>query len=783
MPESEETQNLPVSVEGPKAKPSRSPVKALPRPSTYLALALAAIILGACSRDPQAAGQKYLASGAKYAKKSDYKAAIIEYQNALSYDRKNVDALSHLAEAYLANRQPREAYAALMQAVAIDPNRVDIRLNLGRLYLGAGDYKKAEEQLTPIIEKDPNHIAAQQLLGASLAGRNEPQKALEVFSKVAELAPNDPASFVNLGVSQNAAGNRTEAERSFQKAIQLDPRHLPAYLAKAEIHRRNNQFALAEQVLQQGIDANPDAVNLYLAQAALLAAQSKNEAIDPLLAKLRDRVRKPEVARALGDFFAARNQRGRAIAEYRRGLDQSPADLELKARLVEQHLGAGELKEAERWNSEILKERPKDVRAGIARGRILLAQDKRDEAAAELRQQVSQARDSVQAHHYLALAYVRNMQHAQAKAEFQEAMRLGPGFLPSRLGLAELHMNLGELAPAREIAEAAVAGFPRNARARSLLGSVLLRQRSFAAARDHLLISKSLAPQDPAVLVMLGVSYAGERKWEEARREFESALAVNPRYAPALAELTAIWTVNGQSAKAIGRLQQHTSAYPDDAEAFLLLGSASRQARDYPRAEAALARAAQLSPRNVRVRLQLGGIYEDQGRTDAAIQQYEYALSLEPRSSSLHALLGTARLRKGEVQSARKHFEQGLAIDPNSAVIANNLAIANAQHGGNLDTAMALAQKARELAPDLVNTADTLGWIQYKKGLYASAVRLLEEAVTKAPGSGTYRYHLGMALVAVGQREKGRGHLEAALHQKLDAEEATEVRDALARLR
>jgi tetratricopeptide (TPR) repeat protein len=98
-----------------------------------------------------------------------------------------------------------------------------------------------------------------------------------------------------------------------------------------------------------------------------------------------------------------------------------------------------------------------------------------------------------------------------------------------------------------------------------------------------------------------------------------------------------------------------------------------------------------------------------------------------------------------------------LAIDPNSALAANNLAAASAAHGGNLDEALALAQKARELAPDLVNAADTLGWIQYKKGLHLAAVPLLEECVRKAPESATYRYHLGMVLVATGQNEKARG--------------------------
>lgn len=753
------------------------------RGNRLLATLTLLLILPACRKDAETAKKQYVQSGQAYAKKSDFKSAIVEYHNALQYDRKNVDVLQNLAEAYLANRQPREAYAALMQAAAVDPNRSDVRLNLGRLYLSANDYKKAEEQAAAIVQKDPDNVAAQQILGASLSAQNQHDKAIQVFERVAELSPKDASSFINLGVSQSAAGKAADAERNLRKAAELDPKHPQVYLALADFHRRAGRLALAEQELQKGISANPDAPNLYLAQANILAAQSKSEQLETLLTTLRTRVRKPEVAAAIGDFYASRNQRERAIVEYRRGAELAPSDIELKTRLVELHLASGQIAEAGKWNDEVLRARPKDVRAGVARGRILLSAGKRDEAIVELRKQVSQARDSAPAHHYLALAYIATMQTAQAKTEFQEAIRLDGAFLPPRLSLAELHVNLGELAPAREVAESAARSFPGNPAVRSVLASVLLRQRNFAGAREQLALAASANPNDPAVHMMLGVSHGAERKFEDAQREFETALRLNPRYTPALAELASMWTAAGQSAKAMARLQEHTNIYGDDADAHLLLGSIARQARDHAKAEAALARAAELAPNSSQVHIQLGGVYQDQGRLDPAIQQYEQALKLEPRSSGILALLGTARLRKGDVEAARKNFQQGLSIDPNSSVIANNLAVANALERGNLDEAMALAQKAREISPDLVNAADTLGWIQYQKGLYPSAVRHLEEAVKKVPESGTYQYHLGMALVAAGQKDRGRGHLETAVRLKLDGPDAAQARTTLAKLR
>lgn len=749
-----------------------------------VAIGIAAIMcLCGCSTDPRKARQKFLESGAQFMKKAEYPAAIIQFLNALKCDNRSVETLQRLGEAYIGNRQPGEAQGVLARAVKVDPDRLDVRLMLGRLSLASGDAKNAEEQAIFVIARDPANASAHRMLGTAFMARKETEKARQAFEKAAALAPQDASSLVNLGLILAAQGSKEEAERTLRRAIEVDPRYLAGYSGLADHYRRLGKLAEAGKVFDSGIARNPEAIGLYLSAADLLMAQGENEAFEAMLNRLRERVRKPGAALALGDFFVSRNKRERAIAEYRLGLEIDPKDLQLKARLVEQHLAAGEANEAERWNAAILKVRPKDPGAGIARGRILFAQGKREEAIGELRRQVEQARDSAHAHYYLGLAYLHNQNPARARGEFQEAMKLAPGFLPVRLSLAELQMNMGELGGAREVAEATVRMFPASAAARMNYGNVLLRQHAIADSKQQLLAARKLAPMDPAVHVSLAIACVKERSWAEAETEFDAALKLNPRHTGALAGLAAMLMRNGQSAKAMARLERHAADWPEDAGGHLTLGSALRENKQYARAEAELARAVELNPKLIPARLQLGGTCQDQGRLDAAIRQYEAALELAPRSAVLHGALGTARLQKGEVAAARKHFEQGLAVDPNSAALANNLAYTHVMHGGNLDEAFAMAQRARQLAPDFVSAADTLGWIQYKKGLYPAAVLQLEHCTRKAPGSAVYRYHLGMALLAEGNKAKGKGQLEAALRLKLGGEDATQAHEALAKIR
>ena len=70
----------------------------------------------------------------------------------------------------------------------------------------------------------------------------------------------------------------------------------------------------------------------------------------------------------------------------------------------------------------------------------------------------------------------------------------------------------------------------------------------------------------------------------------------------------------------------------------------------------------------------------------------------------------------------------------------------------------------------------------YKRGNYESAAPLLRECVQKSPNSAEYRYHLGMNLVALGQKATGKQELEAALRLKPDATSEEQIRQALTQL-
>jgi predicted Zn-dependent protease len=91
-----------------------------------------------------------------------------------------------------------------------------------------------------------------------------------------------------------------------------------------------------------------------------------------------------------------------------------------------------------------------------------------------------------------------------------------------------------------------------------------------------------------------------------------------------------------------------------------------------------------------------------------------------------------------------------------------------------------MAQKAKSLEPDVPSITDTLAWVMYKRGDYANAMPLLQECVQKSPDSAEFHYHLGMTLLASGQKTKGKEQLQAALRLNLNTANTQQARQALA---
>ncbi|OEC34880.1 hypothetical protein A7D25_11885 [Pseudomonas sp. 21C1] len=86
-------------------------------------------------------------------------------------------------------------------------------------------------------------------------------------------------------------------------------------------------------------------------------------------------------------------------------------------------------------------------------------------------------------------------------------------------------------------------------RAHLALGQAALAEHDFRCAAHA-------QPNNLQALNGLGVAYNLQKRDEDARQQFEKALAIDPGYSPALNNLALSWLASGDSSRAIGLLNQ-----------------------------------------------------------------------------------------------------------------------------------------------------------------------------------------------------------------------------------
>jgi uncharacterized protein (TIGR03790 family) len=141
----------------------------------------------------------------------------------------------------------------------------------------------------------------------------------------------------------------------------------------------------------------------------------------------------------------------------------------------------------------------------------------------------------------------------------------------------------------------------------------------------------------------------------------------------------------------------------------------------------------------------------------------EEALALSPDLVAPHLTLAALDERAGAHDAAIARYRRVLEIQPNNATALNNLAFALATHKNAPAEAKPLAEKAMTLTKDNAAVMDTLGWIEYLLGNHAAAVKLVAEAVRRAPGQAEIRVHAAFAYAAVGDRARAETQLKEAL--------------------
>ena len=143
----------------------------------------------------------------------------------------------------------------------------------------------------------------------------------------------------------------------------------------------------------------------------------------------------------------------------------------------------------------------------------------------------------------------------------------------------------------------------------------------------------------------------------------------------------------------------------------------------------------------------------DPKRWQEAFEVLEVATQRWPDDSDLLYELSMMAEKLNRLDEMERLLRRVIALRPDSQHAYNALGYSLADRGMRLEEARTLIRRALELAPGDPFITDSLGWVEFRLGNTAEALRLLRQAYAARPDT-EIAAHLGEVLWATGQREE-----------------------------
>jgi Tfp pilus assembly protein PilF len=169
----------------------------------------------------------------------------------------------------------------------------------------------------------------------------------------------------------------------------------------------------------------------------------------------------------------------------------------------------------------------------------------------------------------------------------------------------------------------------------------------------------------------LGMNYYRQNNWQEAEKHILETVRVQPDFQRAHGYLAMIYAQEGRTDDAIQAIRGMTpdweaEAHRSVAEIFLSQAKTNEAVAQY-------AAAANLDPTNASTHETLGSLLSQQGRFDAASQQFEALVRLKPDAQS-HYHLALALLIQGKAKESVTHYKEAIRLKPDWPEPLNDLA-------------------------------------------------------------------------------------------------------------
>ena len=467
--------------------------------------------------------------------------------------------------------------------------------------------------------------------------------------------------------------------------------------------------------------------------------------------EIAQRTRDPRIARRAVEiaFFEKNNEK--ALEGARIWVEADPDNLEARQTIAGLLVAAGKSDEAYPHLERILAADTTNVAEGFLHFNRLLSRGTDRKATLSIIQRLAGKYPEVaEAHGSVAQAAANAGEDELAITEARIASRLKPEWEFPPLLAAQM---LARRSPAAASAElrAYLARNPASSEARMAYARALVGEKKYAEARAEFQHIEHQFPTNPDVLYALGLLALDAKDYVSAESSLKKLLGQNPRdpnlvylYLGQVSEDQKKYAEARERYGAIGRGDQYFVAQSRIARTFAKEGKVA-EGRAHLQSVVATN-----NDQRVQLILAESQMLRESGLNREAFDVLEKGLERLPNHPDLLYDYAMAAEKVARMDLLESNLKKVMQLKPDYAHAYNALGYALADRNERLSEARELIEKALKMAPDDAMIVDSMGWVMFRLGDLKRAQELLERAYALVPDA-EIGAHLGEVLWKAGK--------------------------------
>lgn len=667
-------------------------------------------------------------------------------------DQLQANAYLDVAELYYAQGQFRAAVIEAQNALQVMPGHSDTRRFVSRLYIDLGNLAQAQEVLNGLLAENPADIEAAMMLAETYLGTGEQNQAMELLEGL-ETSTNEQATQKNwlLGNVYARNNNATAAYEAMQAALEVDPTNTDAMVGLSMLEfQGGNEFG-AQEFIDQAVAADPDNLDLWMwrGQFALLreeyleSEEAFSEALqimgeyDTMTPKRLSALRaiivplqmqqKNDQALQYSQIIAEspqgqlQNSFNSAISMFQEGnLEQAESIINEVLAVAPDHAGSNTLMgimqyargnfqgaqeslsglvDAETSSPDVVKilaathlrlNQPERALSVLQEASAIYPEDGSLVALIGISQQslgdveesietfnraLELQTDSADLHFAMASSYFQVQDMEAAVAQLNRAIEIDGNYTPAKSALVDLYLSQDNADAASSLTADWLEQDSASIENNNLAGRVAYRQGNLAEARQYFANSLAIDTNNADARLFLATIDVSENNYGEAESHLLTVLENDPANLSALSGVLALGDLSGQQAQQIARVQQIIDGQPAEFAPPLVLAQYHLNLGDVDSAlsNAQLAYARNVNPFTenvlVTVLMRQTAVALQQQSVPSARESINYALEIQPENLQALVLAAGVEAEDGNYAAARVHLEKLKEVRPEGSLV------------------------------------------------------------------------------------------------------------------